>query len=419
MKYAFCPLLLLLRLILSGHPAVAQCPDGIQTYAVPLDSLSANRFSFLEKSLQDVRIVGFGEDTHGTADFTLLAGELLDYLSQNHGFTALALETQTGEAAFLNDYIHSRRDDLPFLLQNINSAWRYQTKEFAHLLQWMRDQNASGKRSLNLYGTEMLYVKHDAGRIKTFLSRVGHSVELTAFEKVIFSPHSLSEQQACAMQYFELIQAFDQHRERWIALTSADEYARARHHAVVLGQFSAALTEAVGYRMNDLRDLFMADNLNWALEQEGEKGKILIWAHNAHIGDWVANGGVDVMGHQLRKQWGEAYFSIATDFGSGDFYAFPHNANETGWKMGVHHFDSVRAGTFTCCLQSLGGPHTYVHLRAARTDTRLSCVLKEPLWMMYGAGATTWGTDTERATYGTAFDGIFYLNSTRKLSFLE
>jgi erythromycin esterase-like protein len=54
----------------------------------------------------------------------------------------------------------------------------------------------------------------------------------------------------------------------------------------------------------------MAENVEWILQSHSENSKAFIWAHNVRIGDWVSNGIIDVLGHQLEKRFGESFIIL-------------------------------------------------------------------------------------------------------------
>lgn len=160
---------LLLSIILSGlfGPAsFAQCNSKLNNFAVGFNEIKASSFSFLDNSLNNIRIVGYGEDTHGTAEFTLLTKELMEYLSEKQGFKVLIIETGFGEGQYLNDYIQGKRNDLKTILDKHNSTWRYKTKEFYQLMNWLKEYNKDNPGKINIYGCEMQYVISDCNRIK-------------------------------------------------------------------------------------------------------------------------------------------------------------------------------------------------------------------------------------------------------------
>ena len=63
----------------------------------------------------------------------------------------------------------------------------------------------------------------------------------------------------------------------------------------------------------DQRDAFMAENVQWILEQEQALGreKLFITGHNSHVAKW---GSYDAMGKILEDALGDDYYVIGTDF---------------------------------------------------------------------------------------------------------
>lgn len=399
--------------------ANAQCPSELKKYATSFDSLTANSFSFLDKELDDVKIVGYGEDTHGTAEFTILAEELMKYLSSEHGFKILIIENGFGEVAYFNDYIQGKSDDLKAILKKYNSTWRYKTVEFYHLLNWLREYNQNNTDKIYLYGCEMQYVFSDVNRIQDYLKLVNADYQIDGFEKHLWQNIEESEKLDYYISYTKLKAYFIANYETFKSKTSEAEFNLIYHHIEVLGQFATAINQNVEQRKYDFRDIYMGENIEWILNFHGANSKTLYWAHNVHVGDWISNGIVDVTGHQLKKMYGEAYFSIATDFGTGAFIAFPHNANEIGWNLKTFEFDTVLENTFTHCLKTVGEPNAFLNLRKAKQDLDLKVFLEKPLLIMSGAGAQARDSNTETVDIGKAFDGIIYLNEINVINWAE
>ncbi|MFK8017908.1 MAG: erythromycin esterase family protein [Gammaproteobacteria bacterium] len=385
---------------------------GAHTRGFP--KIEAKSFSFLDEALTDVRVVGYGEDTHGTADFTLLAQTLMQYLAQRHGFTVFIIETGFGEGQYLNDYIHGKRDDLTTILADHNSTWRYNTQEFHQLMYALREHNQRDGPQVHLYGSEMQYVKSDVDRIRAFLKRVDSDYQIDGFEKHLWQPFEESDKSDYYISYMKLKAYFIEHGDTFKEKTSKQEYELAYRHVEVLGQFVAAINQNVEQRKHDLRDLYMAENIQWILDHHGEAPKALYWAHNAHVGDWVSNGIVDVAGHQLRKVYEDAYFNIATDFGSGEFMAFSQD-----WKMQSFGHASVPKDTFSACLQRFGEPNTFLNIRDARKKPALTTYLNAPVTTVSGAGAQFRDAKTETSDLTSAFDGLIYLDKTTAISMTD
>lgn len=408
----------LLILILFGTISIscsAQCNSELKNYSTGFDKIKASSFSFLDDELNKVRIVGYGEDTHGTAEFTLLAKELIEYLSEKQGFKILIIETGFGEGQYLNDYIHGKRDDLKTILEKHNSAWRYRTKEFYQLMNWLKEYNKNNSNKIHLYGCEMQYVISDVNRIRKYLNTVNSDYQIDGFEKHLWQSMDESEKTDYFISYTKLKKYFIDNYESFKSKTSEREFNLAYQHIVVLGQFVSAIIQNIEQRKHDFRDIYMAENIQWIMNFHGNESKALYWAHNAHVGDWVDNGGyVDVAGHQLRKMYGNSYFNIATDFGTGEFLAFSQN-----WKMETYSYDRVLENTFTECLKNFGSPNTFLNIRKALENKELAEYLNSEFTTMSGAGAQVRYSRTETKELGKAFDGIIYLDKTNKINWAD
>jgi erythromycin esterase-like protein len=410
MKYLFA----LLLFGTFSFSCFSQCNSEIENYAVGFDEIKASSFSFLDSSLNEVRIVGYGEDTHGTAEFTLLTKELMEYLSEKHHFKVLIIETGFGEGQYLNDYIQAKRNDLKTILDSHNSTWRYKTKEFYQLMDWLKEYNKNNSDKIHLYGCEMQYVISDVNRIREYLKTVNSDYQIEGFEKHLWQSIEESEKTDYYISYAKLKKYFIDNYETFKSKTSEKEFSLAFQHITVLGQFASAINQNAEQRKHDFRDIYMGENIQWVLNFHGNESKALYWAHNAHIGDWVDNGIVDVTGHQLRKIYGKSYFNIATDFGTGEFLAFSQD-----WKMETFNYEKVFENTFSECLQMYGSPNTFLNIRKARENKKLTEYLNSEFTTMSGAGAQVRNSQTETKEIGKAFDGIIYLNKTSKINWAE
>ncbi|MFC5045583.1 erythromycin esterase family protein [Aquimarina hainanensis] len=233
----------------------AQHTDVLKKYAIGFDHLTADSFSFLDNELTDIRIVGYGEDTHGTSEFTILAKELMHYLSEKQGFKICIIETGFGEGQYLNDYIQGKRDDLKSILDNHNTSWRYETKEFIELMNQLKEYNQNHLDKIHLYGCEMQIVLADINRIREYLSNVGSEYQIDGFEKHIWQSIEDSEKTDYYLSYIKLKKHFENNYEEFIRKTSEREFNIAYQHIIVLGQFVTTIHQTTVQRKHDLRDM--------------------------------------------------------------------------------------------------------------------------------------------------------------------
>ncbi len=413
MRTFFATLLLLPSII------VAQCNTNLNSYSSGFKKIEANTFSFLDNQLAHVKIVGLGEDTHGSAEFTLLTKEALNYLSSKHQFNILFLETGFSEGLYFNDYVHGKRSSIKSILNKHNSTWRYNTKEFIELMDWIKNYNKTSKTKINIYGTEMQYVMKDVSRIQDYLTRVQSNYKIKGFEKHIWQQITEKEKSDYYNSYAQLKAYFLENQKKFKEQTSEKEYQLIYHLIEILGQFTSTINQHVYQRKMDLRDLYIAENIEWVLAYENQNSKALYWAHNVHVGNWISNGIVDVAGHHLKKRFGNAYYNIATDFGTGDFIAFAFDPKKDGRGLQKFSFKAVDTTTFTYCIKKLGTPNAILDLRNAKQQQTLKNYLENPLKIMYGAGATEWGKQTQTVTIGKAFDALIYLDNVTAINFIK
>lgn len=139
----------------SRLPPSPRQPGSLREAAIPLLSTDPNAGESQSDDLKAIgrwlgspKVVGLGEDPHGTHTLHRLCHRLFEHLVAAEGFTVLALETDQAHAALLDAFVQGERDDLQGLLAQgwwgSKSHWDVALVE---LLEWMRDHNRrSGKR---------------------------------------------------------------------------------------------------------------------------------------------------------------------------------------------------------------------------------------------------------------------------------
>jgi erythromycin esterase len=92
-------------------------------------------------------------------------------------------------------------------------------------------------------------------------------------------------------------------------VASAPDYAIARQCARVIYQAcELSLAEGVENMTGKalpIRDRSMAINVRWLIEQAYPNQKIVLWAHNTHVGTSPLEGAIKMMGFHLREAYGD------------------------------------------------------------------------------------------------------------------
>ena len=280
----------------------------------------------LKRLFGDARIVGLGEASHGTREFFQFKHRMLEFLVEEMGFTAFVLEATMPECFDINRYVLTGEGDPGKALAG-QYFWTWDTQEVLALIEWMRAYNANPnhKRKIKFYGDDMqsgaraakvtyAYLEHvDSAMARVFADSL--SLMLNSFTEGFLGTSSSKATRERLLRYGEVVlRQFEARRAQFIAVSSPSEYSLAHRHASVLVQYLRMICAemAGGY----IRDSSMAENTRWILNEEGNQGRLVLWAHNYHI----SNDSLS-QGWHLKKMFGNNYFTIGMLFNQGSFQA--------------------------------------------------------------------------------------------------
>jgi erythromycin esterase len=320
-------------------------------HALPVATLeSGGDFSDLRplRSLVgNARVVALGEPTHGAHEPLAFRNRLIRFLVEQMGFTAIALESGFPESWTVDSFVGGGPGDADGVTRDGLSNGFDRFVENRELIQWMRDYNAAAPsahhRKIRFYGIDLTAGGRVSGPRRSidfalaFLARANPAeaerirASLAAVLPQPDDDHfgSLTQPQLAALESSvpAIAAVMATNRASLIAHSSAEEYRWALHNLDVVGQLakhfhvtvpSAAMRDAGPAIM--ARDRAMAENVQWALENEGPGGRILVFAHNNHVMNWTEDGGIWagvrekplMMGALLRRAYGTDLVIIAT-----------------------------------------------------------------------------------------------------------
>ena len=269
----------------------------------------------LKTIVNQARVVALGESGHGIHEFLAFRNRLLAFLVKNMDFTAIAVETGFSEALLVDDYVLGKNVDRDTAIRSVftwgDSVW----KENQELIEWMRQYNArpTTSRRIRFYGLDLTGgVKGRLARCRRALDavlayieqadsswarQVGQPLEpfLARFNGNDYYNLTPNERNNLTAAISDLIGLLEHQRVTFLAQTSELAYHRAHRNAVVARQLDALFRASPSAFDPDVpqvdfapafnaRDAAMADNLRWVLEREGPQGRVLVFAHNWHVG---------------------------------------------------------------------------------------------------------------------------------------
>jgi erythromycin esterase-like protein len=272
---------------------------------------SAEDYSPLLEWIGDARLVLLGEASHGTHEFYRARMDITMRLLQEKHFNAVAVEADWPDAHRVDCYVRGRSKDTSAeqALSEFQRfplwMWRNTTvKEFVGRLRAHNDA-AGVAAQVGFYGIDLYSLHSSLNAVLRYLERVDpHAAQRARERYSCFETYSRDPQvygQAVAyevkpsceeevvQQLVELRrQAFEYaHRDGQVA---EDEFFNAEMNARLVKNAELYYRSMFRGRHStwNLRDTHMADTLDALLrhlEKQGRDARVVVWAHNSHLGD--------------------------------------------------------------------------------------------------------------------------------------
>ncbi|HYF97794.1 MAG TPA: erythromycin esterase family protein [Coxiellaceae bacterium] len=279
---------------------------------LPFSMDEPNTFDSLIKLVGDSRIVLMGEASHGTEEFYNARIELTKRLILENEFNAIAIEADWTSAIPICHYLKgisedSAEDSLSEFKRFPEWMWRNTT--IPPFLQWLRNHNdgySSDQAKIGLYGLDLYCLNNSMQAVIDYLKHYDEAAANIAMQRYACFDHHVADPQ----QYVYLVEnklktpcvkevsnqfldmqhlAFTRLTKNLSDKTDALFYALQNARLVKNAEhYYRALFESNQLSWN-IRDQHMAEtvqNLIAYLEDKLNKpAKIIVWAHNSHVGD--------------------------------------------------------------------------------------------------------------------------------------
>jgi erythromycin esterase len=269
---------------------------------------------------RDPVIIGMGEATHGTGEFTTLRGELSLALVRQADVQLLLFEIDAISAAVLDDYVNGDSVDIAAAVAALG-FWVTDTCEFLHFLGLVRTYNAGAPRKVHIWGVD---IQDTQVPVKTITDHVAYlSDDETAALKVAATQRGKAVKDLPAAQRAALAALLS--RRAAPEGPSRDDLlvaVAARSLALQLQYWDGDLLGQ--YRRR--RDAGMAE-LAAFLTAQMKVRRACIWAHDGHI---TKDGDLPMLGRNLARNPALSYYSIG-------FYLYEGSARawDASAKIGV------------------------------------------------------------------------------------
>ncbi len=343
----------------------------------------------------DAAFVLLGEASHGTHEFYSTRAEITKRLIREKGFQAVAVEADWPDAARVNRYVRGRGDD-----KQASSAlsgftrfpvWMWRNRNVENFVTWLRQYNDSRPAhtaQVGFYGLDLYSLNRSRAEVLRYLEKVDPEAARRARYRYSCFDHFGEDEQAygyaagfdlskscedAAVQQLSDLQRRSYeylHRDGQIA---EDDFFSAEQNARLVRNAEEYYRGMFQGRVNtwNLRDRHMAETLDALaahLDRRFGRGKVVVWAHNSHLGNARATDrtlyGEWNLGQLVRERYGQSALVGFTTY-SGTVTA----ASEWG---GMHETKRVRpalAESYESLFHEMGIPRFLVTFAG---DERLS-----------------------------------------------
>lgn len=284
--------------------------EMIRQRATPLTG-RPDDYDALVAALGSRSVVLLGESSHGTHEFYRERAVLTRRLIAEHGFAAVALEADWPDAYRVNRFVRgggSDRDAVEALSDFRRfPAWMWRNADVVDLVDWLRSHNASREPAdrAGVYGLDLYSLHASIHAVVQYLAKVDPDASRRAahryacFDRVSHDPHEygyvagLGLSRSCEQEAVAALTDLQRERLAYASRdgrVAADDYFFAEQNARLITNAEAYYRAVVQGQAEswNVRDRHMIDtlaHLRQALGGPGTPAKIVVWAHNSHLGD--------------------------------------------------------------------------------------------------------------------------------------
>ena len=420
--------------------------DVVAGAAVPLTG-SATDYDALLDLVGDARLVLVGEASHGTHEFYRERARITRRLITEKGFTAVAVEADWPDAYRVNRYARGDGTDADAVdaLGGFKRfpAWMWRNADVLDFIGWLRAHNdgvADSRRKVGFFGLDLYSLHASIEAVLTYLDKVdpiGASAaryRYSCFEHFGEDPQAYgyaasfgltrSCEQEVVSQLVELHRRAAEYARR-DGRVAADDFFYAEQNARLVKNAEEYYRTMFRGRVSswNLRDRHMAETLHALLvhfEQQDRRSKVVLWAHNSHLGDARAtdmgNAGEFNVGQLVRQRYGPDAILIGFSTYSGTVTA----ASSWGGPAERKQVRPALSESYESLFHDASAGRFMLNLR--EPSTAKSALRRE---MLERAIGVIYLPETERISHyflarlSDQFDAVLHFDETRAVEPLE
>jgi erythromycin esterase len=300
---------------------------GVRALATPLRS--AVDLDPLMARISDARCVLLGEATHGTHEFYTWRAELSRRLILEKGFSFIAVEGDWPDCYRVNRYVKGYPDAGSSAREVLHAfarwpTWMWANEEVSDLTEWLRryNQDRPEDRKAGFYGLDVYSLWDSLHHVIDYLRRVTPEA-LPAARRALrcFEPYAEDARQyavatvlvpeSCQEEAVALLREMRRKAPEYCS-DGLDAHFAAEQNALIVKNaetYYRTMARSDSESWN-VRDRHMAETLGRLLDHHGPSAKVIVWAHNTHVGDARFTDMIDAgevnLGQLARERYGES-----------------------------------------------------------------------------------------------------------------
>jgi erythromycin esterase-like protein len=305
------------RLRSAAHPLLGEAAD----YDDLVDLAGRSRFVLL------------GEASHGTHEFYSARAAITRRLIAEKGYGAVAVEADWPDAYRVNHYIRGAGADRTAerALSDFERfpTWMWRNRDVVQFVDWLREHNRQREDPAGFYGLDLYSLHASARAVLDYLDKVDPEGARRARYRYGCFDHFGEDAQAyghaagfglaesCERAAVEQLVELRRHAAEYASRDgrlAEDEYFFAEQNALLVKNAEHYYRAMFQGRVSswNLRDTHMFETLQALvrhLEYRSDGARVVVWAHNSHLGDARATGMGDLgelnVGQLVRERYGK------------------------------------------------------------------------------------------------------------------
>ncbi|AUB40046.1 Erythromycin esterase [Nostoc flagelliforme CCNUN1] len=417
-----------------------QLIDALHEAAHPLTG-TAQDYDPLMDLIGNARFVLIGEASHGTHEFYEQRTLITKRLIQEKGFTAIAVEADWPDAYRVNRYVRGI-NDIPTPAEALTGfedfpAWMWHNTDVVNFIGWLRQYNDAlpqDRNKVGFYGLDLYSMYTSISEVIAYLDKVDPEAAQQARCRYSCLEHFEEDTEAYGYaaafgmsescekevinQLMELQRRIGDYAGR-DGQVAEDEFFYAQQNARLVKnaeEYYRSMFQGQVLSWN-IRDRHMAETLDHLaahLDKQGNPSKIVVWAHNTHLGyvratDMGIAGELNV-GQLVRDKYGDDTVLVG-------FTTYTGTVTAASLWGGVPELKQVRpalSDSYEALFHEVGLPQFLLNLRK---ENQAVTGLEKP--RLERAIGVIYQPETERKSHyfyarlPDQFDAVIHIDDSR------